>query len=128
MDTTSIKRCPTCGETVKGRRDKVYCSLKCKSTAHYDKRIENEQYYLMVNKQLKVNRKLLKLYNKAGKATVRKNVLMQDGFNPKYFTHYWKNPKGEVYLFCYEFGFLELMEHDKIKYVLVQWQEYMEHK
>jgi hypothetical protein len=48
------------------------------------------------------------------------------GFNPKYFTHYWKNKKGNVYLFCYEFGFLETQEQNKKKYVLVQWQDYME--
>lgn len=52
-------------------------------------------------------------------------MLINEGFNPKYFTHYWKNQKGAVYLFCYEFGFLERKEHNKVKYVLIQWQEYM---
>jgi len=32
-------------------------------------------------------------------------VLIDQGFNPKFFTHYWKNNKGDVYLFCYEYGF-----------------------
>lgn len=56
---------------------------------------------------------------------VRKDALIEDGFNPKFFTHYWKNQKGDVYLFCFEFGFLEKKEEEKNKYVLVQWQEYM---
>ena len=47
------------------------------------------------------------------------------GFNPKYFTHYWKNQKGDVYLFCYEFGFLKRTENGKAKYILVEWQKYM---
>jgi len=123
-----MKKCPECGEEIKGRSDKVYCSIKCKSVNQYSKRLQNEQFYLKVDKQLKVNRKLLKRYNTAGKSTIRKAILMEQGFDPHYFTHYWKNTKGSVYLFCYEFGFLELKEHNKEKYVLVQWQDYMEQK
>jgi hypothetical protein len=51
--------------------------------------------------------------------------LIKEGFNPKYFTNYWKNNRGEVYLFCYEYGFLEREELGKKKYVLVKWQDYM---
>jgi hypothetical protein len=81
--------------------------------------------YGVIDKQLKLNRRLLNHYNKAGKAVIRKTELLKAGFNPKYFTHYWKNQKGDVYLFCYEYGFLEKKEGEKVKYVLVQWQEYM---
>jgi len=68
---------------------------------------------------------ILKDYNRGGKVTVRKEVLLNEGFDPQYFTHYWKNEKGQVYLFCYEFGFLALNEFGKPKYVLVKWQPYM---
>ena len=78
-----------------------------------------------MDKTLKLNRKILRNYNKAGKATVRKEELIKEGFNPKYFTNYWKNQKGDVYLFCYEYGFLEMSEHGKPKYLLVIWQEFM---
>ena len=57
--------------------------------------------------------------------TIQLVQILKEGFNPKYFTHYWKNQKGDVYLFCYEFGFLEKQENRKSKYVLVQWQDYM---
>ncbi|MEQ9147144.1 MAG: hypothetical protein RLP13_02630 [Cytophagales bacterium] len=120
-----MKKCPECGEMIKGRSDKIYCSLNCKSAAQYGKRLKNEELYLKVDKQLKTNRKLLKKYNRAGKSTVRKQVLLEVGFNPKYFTNYWKNKNGDVYLFCYEFGFMELKEHNKEKFLLVQWQDYM---
>jgi hypothetical protein len=84
-----------------------------------------DSLYRQIDKQLKTNRRILKEYNKAGKATVRKTVLLNVGFDPKYFTHYWKNKKGDVYLFCYEYGFLKKTENGKDKYVLVQWQDYM---
>jgi hypothetical protein len=67
----------------------------------------------------------LKTYNKGGKVTIRAEVLLELGFNPNFFTHYWKNRKGEVYLFVYEYGFLKKTENGKEKYVLVTWQEYM---
>ena len=51
---------------------------------------------------------------------------MQEGFNPKFFTHYWKNKKGQVYLFCYDYGFLDLKDSGKAKYLIVEWQKYME--
>lgn len=80
---------------------------------------------MRVDKQLKRNRRILRDYNKAGKATVRKVKLIAEGFDPNYFTHYWKTKKGQVYLFCYEYGFLSLQENGKDKYLLVTWQDYM---
>lgn len=119
------KTCPVCDEEVRGRVDRIFCSTKCKSSSQYGQRLEKEHYYLQVDRQLKVNRKLLKRFNTAGKSTIRKELLIEAGFNPMYFTNYWKNQSGDVYLFCYEFGFLERKENDKLKYVLVHWQEYM---
>tara|TARA_R110001583_G_scaffold60229_1_gene179057 strand:- start:251 stop:511 length:261 start_codon:yes stop_codon:yes gene_type:complete len=84
------------------------------------------RFYDKVDNQLKLNRKILKIYNRAGKAVVRSKILLDLGFDPKFFTHYWKNSKGEVYLFVYEYGFLGKRENGKEKYILVTWQDYME--
>lgn len=118
-----MNQCPVCEIELVGRTDKKYCSLKCKSAHQYQKRKSEEDLYYKIDKQLKVNRKLLKSYNKSGLSTIRKEKLTAEGFDSKYFTHYWKNPKGQVYLFCYEFGFLDLKE--KGKYLLITHQEYM---
>jgi hypothetical protein len=121
-----MKKCPNCNEPVTGRIDKKFCSPYCKSSYHYQEAAKKENtLFVTIDKQLKLNRRLLKSFNKAGKATVRKEELMQAGFNPKYFTHYWKNQKNDVYLFCYEFGFLQKQEKNHAKFVLVKWQEYM---
>jgi len=118
------KICPICGKDILGRKDKVYCSHVCKSAAHYEDRVRNQQFYYEVDKQLKTNRKVLKKYNQSGYTTLRKKVLLDEGFNPRFFTHYWKNPKGQVYLFCYDYGFLDLPDK-KDKYLIVEWQDYM---
>ena len=63
---------------------------------------------------------------KSGFTTIRKSELVAEGFDPKFFTHYWKNQKGDLYLFVYEYGFLNTKINGKEKYILVTWQNYME--
>ncbi|MEM9339700.1 MAG: hypothetical protein AAGA66_13275, partial [Bacteroidota bacterium] len=82
-------------------------------------------FYRKIDDQLKLNRRILKEYNKAGKSVVRCETLLNKGFDPNFFTHYWKNSKGSVYLFCYEFGFMKIEDRNKSKYLLIQWQSYM---
>ena len=122
-----INTCLACGKELKGRSDKKFCDLHCKSSFHYRKYLEQTPpFYNKVDNQLKLNRKILKNYNKSGKATIRALTILDLGFNPKFFTHYWKNAKGDVYLFVYEFGFLKKKENNVEKYILIKWQEYME--
>lgn len=121
-----MRTCPNCQKIIIGRADKVFCDEYCKSAFQYKKNKDKAQsFFSIVDKQLKLNRKILKQFNKGGKSTVRKDDLISAGFNPKHFTHYWKNGKGDVYLFCYEFGFLSMKDNGKDKYVLIQWQPYM---
>lgn len=114
-----------CQKEIEGRKDKVYCSLSCKSANQYEQRQEDEAHFYKVDRQLKKNRTILKRYNKVGKTTLRKEVLLAEGFAPSFFTNYWKNKQGQVYLFCYEYGYLSLKEGDKKKYLLITWQPYM---
>ncbi len=119
--------CLKCGDPFSGRADKKFCSESCRSSYHYYRSQDTEESpYKIIDKQLKLNRRILKEFNRAGKATVRKQVLLDEGFNPKYFTHYWKAKNGNVYLFCYEYGYMKKIENGKEKYVLVQMQDYME--
>lgn len=121
------RTCVRCGDTIEGRLDKKFCSESCKSAYHYELSLQNEEsLFKIIDRQLKTNRRILKEFNRAGKATVRKQVLIDEGFDPKYFTHYWKAKNGNMYLFCYEYGFMKKFENDKEKYVLIQWQAYME--
>jgi len=120
------KLCLSCNKVLKGRTDKKFCDPYCKSAYHYKlSQVQAPKFYNQVDNQLKLNRKILKKYNKAGKATVRSEILLELGFNPNFFTHYWKNKKGDVYLFVYEYGFLKRKEHGRDKYILILWQGYM---
>lgn len=121
------KECLNCNKKLEGRTDKKYCDMHCKSAYHYQRIKEQpERFYNKVDNQLRLNRKLLKEYNKAGKSIIRSEVLLNLGFDPKFFTHYWKNQKGEVYLFVYEYGYLRKTEKGREKYIMVTWQDYMD--
>jgi len=118
--------CLCCGEEIKGRSDKKYCNAYCRSQYHYQQNKQSvPSIHRFISDQLNLNIKLLKRYNKAGKATIREEVLLKEGFNPRVFTHYWKSNKGSIYFFVFEFGFMVKEEHGKRKYVLIQWQDYM---
>jgi hypothetical protein len=122
-----LKKCLACDRDLQGRSDKLFCDAHCKSSYHYKKSLEETpKFFNRVDNQLKKNRRILKAFNKAGKATVRTNKLIELGFDPNFFTHYWKNKKGDVYLFVYEFGFLRREEHSVKKYILIQWQNFMD--
>lgn len=120
------RTCLDCGKILTGRIDQKFCSPYCKSAYHYDQnKSKGESLFKSIDNQLKLNRRILKNFNKAGKATVRKEILLKEGFNPNHFTHYYKTQSGNVYLFCYEYGFMKKIENERTKYVLVQWQDYM---
>ncbi len=122
----NLKKCLACDKDLQGRSDKIFCDPYCKSSYHYKKsKEEAPRFYNKVDNQLKLNRRILKSFNKSGKATVRSETIKKLGFNPNFFTHYWKNKNGDVYLFVYEFGFLKRKEQQKEKYILIHWQEYM---
>ena len=126
MTLTNTRTCLNCNAKLEGRTDKKFCSHYCKSNYNYEKNKQKEDsQFKKVDNQLKLNRRILKEFNRAGKATVRSERLLEQGFNPNYFTNYWKNTKGDVYLFCYEYGFLKRTENNHTKYVLVEWQPYM---
>ncbi|MFT7085869.1 MAG: putative nucleic acid-binding Zn ribbon protein [Vicingaceae bacterium] len=119
------KNCPICNSQIKGRKDKIFCSPNCKSIQQYEVKREKEQLFFQVDAQLKANRKILKKYNKTGKTTLRRQVLHQEGFDPNYFTHFRKTAAGDVYFYCYDYGFLKIEEKTpqelKSKYLIINW-------
>ena len=119
--------CIYCEKPLVGRVDKIYCDSYCKS-AHFNEKRKKDgitSFFKKVDDQLKTNRKILKHFNVEGYSTIKKEILQEKGFDSNFFTHYWKSQKGNVYLFCYEFGFLSLKNKNRDKYLLVQWQDYM---
>jgi len=57
---------------------------------------------------------------------VNEKDILEAGFNPRIFTHYWRRKRGEYYLFVYSYGFYRCEGSSQTKYLLVRWQDYMD--
>jgi hypothetical protein len=111
------KKCLDCELVIKGRADKKFCDDQCRS--NYNNKIKTDHHAQVkaINQILLKNRKVLEKLNPEGTIKVPEAKLLQKGFNFKYLTHTYTTQKGDLYKFCYEFGYLKL-EHDY--YLLVK--------
>lgn len=103
--------CLDCNSILKGRTDKKYCDDQCRS--NYNNRIRSEDLSIVkqINIILRKNRQILIHLNPAGKTKVVKDLLLKKGFDFSYFTHTYATQKGNIYYFCYEYGYLILEEN-----------------
>ena len=60
--------------------------------------------------------------NTAGMSVIRKEFLLERGFNFKYFTSLYQTKDGNEYWFCYDIGYLSL-EENKVR--IIEHQNYM---
>jgi hypothetical protein len=119
-----MAKCIECNELLEGRTDQKFCSDYCKSSFHYKKnKNKRPSTYIRIDNQLKLNRNILKKYNQSGQSQIRKELLLNEGFNFKYYTQSWTAKNGNLYHFCYEYGFRDLNDG---KYTLIIWQNYMD--
>jgi len=112
--------CLECKEPVKGRTDKKFCSDLCRNAYNNKQNSDTTNYMRTVNNTLRKNRRILseKVEHGKGKANVHKEKLHEKGFSFKHITHTYKTQKGDVYYFCYEYGYLPI---GKDFYFLVKW-------
>ncbi len=61
-----------------------------------------------INNKLKRNRRILEEICHSDKTKTPKNYLFEKGFDFNVMTGSRKNPKGAVYHFVYDYGYLEL--------------------
>jgi predicted nucleic acid-binding Zn ribbon protein len=120
--TEQIKKCPECGDPIKGRTDKKFCSDMCRNSYNNRQNSDVNNYVRNVNNILRKNRRIIEnLIPKENELTkTTKNKLIEKGFHFGYHTNSHTTQKGDTYYFCYEFGFLPL-ENDY--YLLVKRKE-----
>jgi hypothetical protein len=119
IQQSAAKSCLACGKSIKGRSDKKFCDDFCRNTYNNQLKSGDNNYVRNINSSLRRNRRILEellpVTEKMVKTT--KEKLLQKGFQFKYSTHSYTNAKGNVYLFCYDYGYLPL---EKDWYLLVR--------
>lgn len=110
---TEPRLCHSCGKALRGRSDKKYCDDYCRSQYNNQIKSDGDTIVRRVNAVLRKNRTILQKVLPQGEEMYKlpRERLLQMGFNLKHITHTYTNKKGNVYFFCYDFGYLPL-EHD----------------
>jgi len=101
------KKCLDCGDTLRGRADKKFCSDQCRN--NYNNRLnrDSNNFVRNVHGLLRKNRRILADLIDEGKTTVHKDALYALGYNFSFFTHIIESADGNKYHCCYEYGFRE---------------------
>jgi predicted nucleic acid-binding Zn ribbon protein len=113
------KYCLECGEPLgPGRVDRKFCNELCKTSYHNNKRKEptpHDEFSYFDNVEMPAIKKVydillnnwMIIYNlcqyDGGHMPLRD--LLGHGFNLKYYTSELKDDDGEVYRFCFDFGY-----------------------
>ena len=105
----NIARCEHCKVLLSGRSDKRFCSLKCKNAWHNHRNRENNMAYKTIDKQLHLNRVILKdFYEESqGMKFIPLVNLYQRGFNPiSYNGNVTVNETSERLFVVYDYAFI----------------------
>lgn len=102
------RKCLDCGDTLIGRADKKFCSDQCRNSYNNRQNSDANNLVRKINHILRKNRRILEGLTPHGKAKVHKDKLTQAGFQFQYLTHTYTTQTGNVYHFCYEYGYLSL--------------------
>ncbi|MEZ7930160.1 MAG: hypothetical protein ACI8RY_002030 [Urechidicola sp.] len=111
------KSCLECGEKVKGRADKKFCSDYCRNSYNNKLDVEDKNLVRNINNRLKKNYKILSELNPNQKTKTHRDKLIGNNFDFNLFTSIYTTKKGTIYYFVYNQGYLEL-ENDY--YMLVK--------
>lgn len=97
-------RCLTCAKELDGRPDKSFCTDLCRAKYHNRKKSADERCVRAVNLVLLRNRQALKDISIGNQSKLKKEMLLQQGFNFDFFTQI-KDLKGRTFKYCYEWGY-----------------------
>ncbi|MEO9869662.1 hypothetical protein [Ekhidna sp.] len=125
MDNFSSNACLNCGKGLAGRMDKKFCDAYCRNSYNNQHKSEDERYIKEINVILRKNRRILKTLCPIGKATVRKEVLDEMGYNYQFFNSLFKTDTALYYL-VYDYGIAPIKEKGVPKALIVQRQSYMD--
>ncbi len=103
-------RNPTCGKTISGRSEKIFCNPVCRYAYNNTLKTEETRVTAFITNTLKKNRRIMNNVLRDKQSTsISENRLMDLGFNIHYYTHHFVTKKqGIRYTCCYDLGYRQL--------------------
>ena len=109
-DAAADRLCLECSSTLRGRLDKKFCNDYCRNAYNNKQNSDVNNFVRNINNALRKNRRILDSVIKPGEemGKTSRATLSRQGFDFNFHTHQYTNKKGQVYHFCYEYGYLPL--------------------
>ena len=109
-----MRKCRMCQTQIKGRADKLFCSVTCKSTYNIKLSKATNQASERIDKILHRNRSIL--LEVTGKNSTQKKVprtvLDNKKFNYTYITHYHINSQNKFVNYVYDFSWMVFSDQE----------------
>lgn len=111
------RTCPECGDKIRGRADKKFCSDACRNSHNNSLNKDNKNLVRNINNRLRKNYRILETLNTEDKTKTTKERMLRMGFSFEYFTSIYTTKAGTTYFYLYDQGYLPL---DNDFYLLVK--------
>lgn len=103
--------CQQCGQEMRGRSDKKFCSTDCKNRYHIEQRRYTRDAVAEVDGYLHRNREILGLLmGSAVKVEIDRLVLSRTGFRYEYHTGTYLNKEGKMYRLVYDYAWMDFSD------------------
>lgn len=102
------RTCITCGDTLKGRADKIFCGDYCRNQHNNSLNRDGKNLVRNINNRLRKNYRILEEINVDNKTKATKEKLLRLGFSFEFFTSIYTTKTGSVYFYVYDQGYLPL--------------------
>lgn len=99
--------CLDCGAKLRGRSDKKFCSDHCRNNYNNNLNRDINSLVRNVHSLLRKNRKILSELYLSEKKKIHIDALLVTGYNLNFFTHMVETESGDIYKYCYEYGYRE---------------------
>lgn len=102
------RECLDCGTPLRGRADKKFCDDQCRSNYNNHLKSGFATTIRPVNAILRKNHSILSRLCTGNKVRLKKDDLLRHGFDLTYHTHLYNTLNGNMYYFCYDYGYMRL--------------------
>jgi hypothetical protein len=108
------RTCRLCKKPFRGRSDKIFCSVHCKSSYHYQLKQATNVHAQDLDKIIHRNHSiLLEILGKNKKQIkVKRVVLEKKKFRFKYHTHFHVNSRGKTFFYVYNLAWMEFSDDE----------------
>ena len=108
------RTCKICSNKLRGRKDKLFCSVRCKNYYHVNLRRVTRITAVQIDRILHRNRSIL--LELLGKNRFQKKIprliLANKNFKFNYLTHFHVNSKGKTYHYIYDFAWVSFSDDE----------------